>query len=512
MIRETITIIDFGSQYTHLIARRIRELHVYCEVLHPDKAMAEMEKTPPKGVILSGGPSSVYDVGAPTVSKKLFELGAPVLGVCYGMQLMAHQLGGSVVPGHKREFGSATLLIKDPTSLFKGFKSRANVWMSHGDSVKKMPPGFESLAYTENTPVAVMADRRRKFYGVQFHPEVVHTPQGKDLLKNFVFDICKCTGDWTPASYVDQQVEAIRKRVGSAKVLCGLSGGVDSTVAAVLIHKAIGDQLLCVFVNNGLLRKGEAEQVQKTFQEQYKIPLRYVEASGMFLALLASVEDPERKRKAIGHAFIQIFEEEAKRQGPFPFLAQGTLYPDVIESTSSKGPSATIKTHHNVGGLPADMAFELVEPLRELFKDEVREIGRFLGIPEAMVSRHPFPGPGLAVRVLGEVTKERLDLVREADAIMEEEIRKAGWYNKIWQAFAVLLPVQSVGVMGDSRTYENVVAIRAVHSDDGMTADWVHLPYDLLGRISNRIINEVRGINRVAYDISSKPPATIEWE
>lgn len=512
MNRELILIIDFGSQYTHLIARRVRELHVYCEVVPPHRAMEVIKSSAPKGLILSGGPSSVYDPDAPTIPREVFESRVPVLGVCYGMQLMAHQLGGAVMKGEKREFGSAILLIKSPVLLFKGFKARSTVWMSHGDSVKKMPPGFESIAYTENTQVAVMADAQRRFFGVQFHPEVVHTPQGKELLRNFVFEICRCKGDWTPASFVESQIEQIRNRVGSDRVLCGLSGGVDSTVTAVLMHKAIGDQLLCVFVNNGLLRKGESEQVERAFREQFRIPMRYVDASDAFLALLSGVTDPEHKRKAIGHCFIQIFEQEAKEQGPFKFLAQGTLYPDVIESTSTKGPSATIKTHHNVGGLPINLSFELVEPMRELFKDEVREVGRFLGIPDPFVSRHPFPGPGLAVRVLGEVTRERLAILREADAIMVEEIQKAGWYHKIWQAFVVLLPVQSVGVMGDNRTYENVAAVRMVHSEDGMTADWVHLPYEVLARISNRIINEVRGINRVAYDISSKPPATIEWE
>jgi len=512
MTRETILIIDFGSQYTHLIARRVRELHVYCEVVPPHRAMEAVTALAPKGVILSGGPASVYDPDAPTVPQAFFDVPVPILGVCYGMQLMAHRLGGVVARGEKREFGAATLLIKNPITLFKGFRSRATVWMSHGDAVKKMPPGFEGLAYTENTPIAAMADPLRKRYGVQFHPEVVHTPQGKDLLRNFLFEVCQCRGDWTPAAFVEAQVAAIRARVGTDRVLCGLSGGVDSTVTAVLIHQAIGDQLLCVFVNNGLLRKGEAEQVQATFREQYRIPLRYVDATDTFLALLAGVTDPEHKRRAIGHAFIQIFEEEAKTQGPFKFLAQGTLYPDVIESTATRGPSATIKTHHNVGGLPTRLSFELVEPMRELFKDEVREVGRYLGVPEVLISRHPFPGPGLAVRVLGEVTRERLAILREADAIMEEEIRKAGWYHRVWQAFVVLLPVHSVGVMGDHRTYENVAALRAVSSEDGMTADWVALPYEVLSRIANRIINEVRGINRVVYDVSSKPPATIEWE
>ena len=510
---ERILILDFGSQYTQLIARRVREAKVYCEIFPFNAGLDKVKAFRPKGLILSGGPSSVYDAGAPLIDKSHLELGIPILGICYGMQLMTHVLGGVVAKSQKREYGRAELRIEKAGGLFDnvGRDNATLVWMSHGDRIETMPAGFHAIAHTSNSPTAAMADEKRGFYGVQFHPEVVHTPQGTQILRNFVYDICKCTPSWTMASFVDYSVGEIRKAVGSKKTVCGLSGGVDSSVAAVLVHKAIGKQLTCIFVNNGVLRKNEAESVQNSFKDM-GLNLKYVDASQDFLSRLKGVEDPEKKRKIIGNTFIEVFEREAHAVGGAEFLVQGTLYPDVIESVSFKGPSAVIKSHHNVGGLPEKMKLKLVEPLRELFKDEVRAIGREMKMPDDIIDRQPFPGPGLAIRILGEVTEPRLRILRDADAIVIEEIKNAGLYTQIWQSFAVLLPVKTVGVMGDERTYENVVAIRAVTSQDGMTADWAKIPYDLLGVMSNRIINEVKGVNRVCFDISSKPPSTIEWE
>jgi GMP synthase (glutamine-hydrolysing) len=506
-------ILDFGSQYTQLIARRVREAKVYCEIFPFNAGLEKVKAFRPKGLILSGGPSSVYDSGAPLIDKAHLELGIPVLGICYGMQLLTHIQGGVVARSQKREYGRAELTIHKGEGLFAGIGAggKAAVWMSHGDRIEKMPEGFHAIACTSNSPTAAMADEKRKFYGVQFHPEVVHTPQGVQILRNFVYTICKCEPSWTMASFVDYSVGEIRKAVGNKQAVCGLSGGVDSSVAAVLVHKAVGKQLTCIFVNNGVLRKNEAEKVQETFKDM-GLNLKYVDASSQFLDKLKGVEDPEKKRKIIGNTFIEVFEKEAYAVGGAEFLVQGTLYPDVIESVSFKGPSAVIKSHHNVGGLPEKMKLKLVEPLRELFKDEVRAIGRELKMPGDIIDRQPFPGPGLAIRILGEVTEPRLAILREADAIVIEEIKKAGLYKDIWQSFAVLLPIKTVGVMGDERTYENVVAIRAVTSQDGMTADWAKLPYDLMGTMSSRIINEVKGVNRVVFDISSKPPSTIEWE
>jgi GMP synthase (glutamine-hydrolysing) len=511
---ERILILDFGSQYTQLIARRVREAKVYCEIFPYNAGLDKVKAFRPKGLILSGGPSSVYDAGAPLVDKAHLELGIPILGICYGMQLLTHVLGGEVAKSQKREFGRADLNIHSGEGLFAGIGRGACttvVWMSHGDRIEKMPAGFSPIAHTDNSPTAAMADEKKRLYGVQFHPEVVHTPQGTQILRNFVYDICRCTPSWTMASFVDYSVGEIRKAVGGKQAVCGLSGGVDSSVAAMLVHKAIGKQLTCIFVNNGVLRKNEAESVQHSFKDM-GLNLKYVDASQEFLSKLKGVEDPEKKRKIIGNTFIEVFEREAHAVGGAEFLVQGTLYPDVIESVSFKGPSAVIKSHHNVGGLPEKMKLKLVEPLRELFKDEVRAIGRELKMPDDIIDRQPFPGPGLAIRILGEVTEPRLKILREADAIVIEEIRKAGLYTQIWQSFAVLLPIKTVGVMGDERTYENVVAIRAVTSQDGMTADWAKIPYELLGIMSNRIINEVKGVNRVCFDISSKPPSTIEWE
>lgn len=512
--QEKILILDFGSQYTQLIARRVRECKVYCEIIPFNGGIERIKKEKPKGLILSGGPSSVYMSKAPLIDKKIFELGIPVLGICYGMQLMTYILGGEVSKSVKREYGKAELIIDDDSDIFKGIGEggTATVWMSHGDKIEKMPAGFVSIAHTDNSPVAVMKNDNLNLFGLQFHPEVVHTPEGMEIIKNFLYDICHCSPVWTMASFAEYSIKSIRKRVAGKRVMCALSGGVDSSVTALLVHLAIGDRLTCIFVNNGLLRKGEAEKVLSTFRDNFHINLIYAEAEDRFLNKLKGITDPEEKRKIIGREFIAVFEEESNRVGGFDFLAQGTLYPDVIESTSVKGPSATIKTHHNVGGLPTEMEFELIEPLRELFKDEVRLLGKELDLPDEVLWRQPFPGPGLAIRVLGEITMERLNLLREADAIVLEEIKKARVYRKIWQSFAVLLPIKTVGVMGDERTYENVIGLRAVTSTDGMTADWVKLPYDLLGNISNRIINEVKGINRVVYDISSKPPSTIEWE
>jgi GMP synthase (glutamine-hydrolysing) len=513
---EKILILDFGSQYTQLIARRLRELGVYCEI-HPCTATAQAIRAfAPRGVILSGSPSSVTAAGSPRADASVWTLGVPVLGICYGLQLMAHELGGKVGGASHREYGPAAIDVNGASPLFQGLPPRLDVWMSHGDRVEAIPPGFTPVASTPSAPFAAAEDARRRFYAVQFHPEVVHTPRGKDVLWNFAHRICGCSGTWSMRAYAEVAVEQIRAQVGDGHVVCGLSGGVDSAVAAVLVHRAIGDRLRCIFVDNGVLRLDERRQVEDVFGKMFHLPLVTVDATDRFLSGLAGVTDPEQKRKIIGREFIGVFEEEVERLSAHGqrarFLVQGTLYPDVIESVSFKGPSAVIKSHHNVGGLPEVMKLALVEPLRELFKDEVRRLGLELGLPPAIVQRQPFPGPGLAIRVLGEVTRERLELVRKADAIVQEEIRAAGLYEKLWQSFAVLLPVKSVGVMGDERTYEATCAIRAVESTDAMTGDWARLPYDLLGRLSSRIINEVRGINRVVYDISSKPPATIEWE
>ncbi|MBI4354790.1 MAG: glutamine-hydrolyzing GMP synthase [Candidatus Omnitrophica bacterium] len=511
---ESILIVDYGSQYTQLIARRIREQHVFCRIIPPQTLTAELIKQEqPNGVILSGGPNSVYQPNAPLPPREMFDAGAPVLGICYGMQAMAHLLGGTVEKSGKREYGRSPLTIKQSDGLFKDVKPESVSWMSHGDSVTKTPPGFVPTATTSNTGFAAMADSTRRLYALQFHPEVAHTEEGPKILRNFLFDICGCRGEWTMASFIEHTTQRIRETAGKANVVLGLSGGVDSSVAAVLIHKAVGDQLTCVFVDNGLLRANERAQVEKMFSRHFHIKLDVVDAAQRFLKRLAGVTDPEQKRKIIGEEFIRVFEQEAKRIPDVQFLAQGTLYPDVIESTSAwGGPSATIKTHHNVGGLPKQMNLKLIEPLRDLFKDEVREVGALLGLPDDVLWRHPFPGPGLAVRILGEVTEERLQIVREADERVIDEIKKADLYRQLWQVFAVLLPVKTVGVMGDERTYEHVIAVRAVTSQDAMTADWAKLPPEALGRISNRIINEVKGVNRVVYDISSKPPSTIEWE
>lgn len=511
-----IVILDFGSQYTQLIARRVREAKVYCEILPFSAKLEDIQKQNPGGIILSGGPSSVYNGDAPRPDARIWDAKVPVLGICYGMQLMTEHFGGRVKKAAHREYGLAEIEVDHEVGrgngIFGGLSKSMPVWMSHGDAADEMPKEFVRLAHSRNSRFAAIAKLDSKFYGVQFHPEVNHTPDGAKLLHNFLFNVCKEKPDWTMSSFVQNQIKSIREQVGKGHVICGMSGGVDSSVAAMLVDQAIGKQLTCIFVDNGLLRAGEKERVEEVFKKKFKAEVRIVDASQRFLRKLEGMKDPENKRKTIGAEFIAVFEEEAKKIGPVDYLVQGTLYPDVIESVSVKGPSATIKTHHNVGGLPERMSLKLIEPLRFLFKDEVRALGRELKIPEDILGRHPFPGPGLAVRVLGLITEERLNLVRRADLIVEEEIRAAGLYNKMWQAFAVLLPVSSVGVMGDERTYENVVAVRAVESSDGMTADWVKLPYDVLGKISNRIINEVRGINRVAYDISSKPPATIEWE
>ncbi len=513
---DTILIIDFGSQVTQLIARRVREAGVYCEIVPFQSAEAAYERVSPKAVILSGGPASTTDIGSPRAPQAIFEAGIPVLGICYGEQTMCAQLGGKVEGGHHREFGRAFLQVEEECALFDNIwaaGTRHQVWMSHGDRVTDIPPGFKVVATSSGAPFAAIADEARRFYAVQFHPEVVHTPDGARLLTNFVRNIAGLKGDWTMAAYRDQAVEAIRQQVGDGKVICALSGGVDSSVAALLIHEAVGDQLTCILVDHGLMRKNEASDVVAMFREHYNIPLVLVDASETFVSALEGENDPETKRKIIGRLFIEVFEEEAGKLGGADFLAQGTLYPDVIESVSfTGGPSVTIKSHHNVGGLPERMNMQLVEPLRELFKDEVRVLGRELGLPESFIGRHPFPGPGLAIRCPGGVTREKLDILREADAIYLDEIRNAGLYDTIWQAFAVLLPVQTVGVMGDGRTYEFVCALRAVTSVDGMTADFYHYDMEFLGRAATRIINEVRGINRVVYDVTSKPPGTIEWE
>ncbi len=511
---DKILILDFGSQYTQLIARRIREHNVYCEI-HPfNYSLEEIKAFAPKGIVLSGGPSSVYDENAPLCGRELFDLDIPMFGICYGMQFMSHCLGGNVQYSPKREYGRAHIDIMEENSLFDGIyiQNKLPVWMSHGDKVAAIPEGFRQIAKTDNCDFAAVYHPERKLYGVQFHPEVVHTQHGKDILGNFLFKVSECSPNWNMKSFIDTKIEEIRHMVCDKNVICGLSGGVDSSVAAVLIHRAIGERLKCIFVNNGLLRENETERVQEVFRGHYHIELIYVDAEEQFLTALKGVTDPEQKRKIIGREFIKVFEQEAKKVENAEFLAQGTLYPDVIESVSFKGPSATIKSHHNVGGLPEKMKLKLLEPFRELFKDEVRLVGKELGMPDGIINRHPFPGPGLGIRVLGEITKERLDILRKADTITIQEIKKTGVYNQVWQAFTVLLPVNSVGVMGDERTYENTAAVRMVESVDGMTADWAKVPYEVLGKISNRIINEVKGINRVVYDISSKPPATIEWE
>jgi GMP synthase (glutamine-hydrolysing) len=511
--REAIVVIDFGSQYSLLIARRVRECSVYAELVPHDIPWDKIAPLKPKGVILSGGPASVYEPGAPLAPAWVYEKRLPVLGICYGMQAIAHQLGGRVAPGAKHEFGHAVLHVSDVSSpLFAGFENELTVWMSHGDRIEEMPAGFKSLAFTENSPVAVMGDGKGMF-GLQFHPEVIHTPHGKAILRNFAYKVCGCQGNWTAGNFIAESIERIRAQVGSGKVINALSGGVDSAVVATLIHKAIGNQLTCIFVDNGLLRRDEVEELFTAFRLNMGMTVRHVDATSRFLRRLRDVTDPETKRKVIGEEFIRVFEEEAKSIGKVDFLAQGTLYPDVIESASSGSKAAAkIKSHHNVGGLPAEMALKLIEPVRYLFKDEVRRVGLELGMPEDMVWRQPFPGPGLAVRVIGEVTREKLEILRSADVIVMDEIKKARLYRQLWQSFAVLTDVRSVGVMGDYRTYGHLVAIRAVTSEDAMTADWARLPYDVLARISNRIVNEVQGVNRVVYDITSKPPSTIEWE
>jgi GMP synthase (glutamine-hydrolysing) len=512
MERDSIAILDFGSQYTQLIARRLRELQVYSEIVPPNTRAEALAARGPRGIVLSGGPDSVHQRGAPRCDRKIFGLGVPIVGICYGMQLMSHVLGGVVKRAGHREYGQALFLPKSGGTLFRGLRPRTRVWMSHGDDVQKAPEGFDVVGATETNPIAAIEDSERRLYGMLFHPEVVHSEEGTAVLGNFL-DACGCARDWNAASFVDEATQSIREQVGPrGKVICALSGGVDSAVAAMLVHRAIGDRLTCVFVDNGVLRKDEARQVRKRFAERLHLKVVFVDASKRFLTKLKGVASPERKRKIIGREFIEVFKSSMRRVGKADFLAQGTLYPDVIESTSVRGPSAVIKSHHNVGGLPRSLKFKLVEPLRWLFKDEVRKAGLELGLDDEFVHRQPFPGPGLAVRCVGAVTRERLDILRAADHIFVEEIKRAGLYRKMWQSFAVLLPVRSVGVMGDDRTYQYTIALRAVESLDGMTADWVRLPYDLVGRVSSRIVNEVPGINRVVYDVSTKPPSTIEWE
>ncbi len=511
--QELILILDFGSQYSELIARRIREAMTYSELVHFDTPLSRIKELKPKGIILSGGPASVYEEGAPSIDPELWNLGIPVLGVCYGMQLMAHQLGGKVSPSEKAEYGKAALNIDKAEGLFKGFPSQKTVWMSHGDSIDQLPPGFEVIGHTDNTPVAAIAHAKKNFYGVQFHPEVVHTQDGQKMIANFVQKVCGCGGTWTTEAFIDLSVRQIREQVGDKRVLLGLSGGVDSSSLAFLLHKAIGDQLTCMFIDQGFMRKGEPEYLLEVFTQQAHLNVHYINARARFIERLHEISDPEDKRKRIGAEFVRVFEEEARKLGHFEFLAQGTLYPDVIESAgSATGKAVRIKSHHNVGGLPEDMQFKLVEPFKRLFKDEVRAVGRALGLPEDIVNRHPFPGPGLAIRILGEVTVDKLKILRNADFIVRDVIKKRGLYNTTWQAFAVLLPVRSVGVMGDKRTYSYPIVLRVVTSEDGMTADWAKLPYEVLEEISTRIVNEVDHVNRVVYDITSKPPGTIEWE
>lgn len=527
-LKEKILVLDFGSQYTQLIARRVRENKIYSEILPFNVSLDKIKTFAPRGIILSGGPSSVYDKKAPFTDKRVFELGIPILGICYGMQLMAYCLGGKVAKAARREYGRSELIIDNTSDLFKGIGKKGRkygsslvsrpsslstvVWMSHGDRIERYPAGFKPIAHTGNSPIAAMADKNREFFALQFHPEVVHTKEGARILKNFLLNICKCKPEWTMRSFIETATKEIKEKVSDNGVVCAISGGVDSAVTAVLTHMAIKKQLTCIFVDNGVLRTGEAKKVENTLRKHFHMNIICIDASKRFLKKLKGVTDPEIKRKIIGNEFIKIFEEQAKKIKGVKFLAQGTLYPDVIESVPFKGPSATIKSHHNVGGLLKDMKLKLIEPLRELFKDEVRALGRELGMPDEIISRHPFPGPGLAIRIIDEVTEQRCDILRKADAIVLEEIKKSGLYNELWQAFAVLLPVKTVGVMGDERTYENVIAVRAVKSLDGMTADWARLPYEVLGSISNRIINEIKGVNRVVFDISSKPPSTIEWE
>jgi len=512
-MNETLVILDFGSQVTQLIARRAREHKVYSVILPYHAPLEKIQSYQPKALILSGSPANVYGPKAPIPDERIFSLGIPVLGICYGLQLIAHVFGGRVHKSKKREYGFAELKVKNPSGLFAGLPKKITCWMSHGDKLDKLPSGFKSIAVTENSPVAAVANAGQRIFGVQFHPEVAHTPLGAKIIGNYLFKICKFKGNWTPESFIHESIKKIRQQVGKDRVVLGLSGGVDSSVAGLLLHKAIGKQLTCIYVDNGLMRLNETKRIKETFKDHFHMNIKFVDASQHFLKALKGVSEPEQKRKIIGRVFVETFDREAKKLGKVPFLAQGTLYPDVIESVSVHGgPTSVIKSHHNVGGLPKGMKFKLVEPLRELFKDEVRKVGVALGLKEELVKRHPFPGPGLGVRILGDITKERADILREADDIAIEEIRKAGLYDRIWQAFVVLLPVNSVGVMGDERTYENVAAIRAVTSTDGMTADWARIPDPVLAKISNRIINEVRGINRVCYDISSKPPATIEWE
>lgn len=510
--RETILIIDFGSQYTQLIARRVRESRVYCEIHSHKISLDEVRKINPIGIILSGGPMSVYDEQAPHIDQNIFNLNIPILGICYGLQMICKNLGGRVESAKDREYGKAELNIEGNSELFLDVQNESVVWMSHGDYLTDLPAGFKVIGTSEHSPICAIENLEKKIFGVQFHPEVVHTTEGKKIINNFLFRICNAKGDWTAQNFIDESIEKIKCAAGNSKVICALSGGVDSTVAAVLVERAVGSNLTCIHIDNGLMRKSESANVEKLFKEQYHMQFRCINASKIFLSRLKGVIDPEVKRKIIGSTFIEIFEAEAKKIKGVEYLVQGTLYPDVIESVSVKGKSATIKTHHNVGGLPSKMNIKLIEPFRELFKDEVREVGRSLGIPNEFIERHPFPGPGLAVRIIGEITEDKLDLLREADEIYLNEIKNAGVYNDIWQAFAVLLPIQSVGVMGDSRTYENVLALRAVTSVDGMTADWYRFDHDFLANISNKIINKVKGINRVVYDISSKPPSTIEWE